>query len=87
MQAAYPNPFRFGAYANVNLAIKNGESGTLTVYNLQGKTVRSATLPAGVHQFRWDGRDNDNQPCGSGIYFIGLKTPSYSSTSKLVLVK
>jgi len=81
---AYPNPFQTGASnsANINVTIKAGESGTVTIYNIKGQAVKAFPLKAGEHTLTWDGMDSS-----SGIYFFKLITPSVHTTKKLVLLK
>ncbi len=87
MRSAYPNPFKFGDNTNIDISIKNGETGTFTVYNLLGQAVKTVALSTGEHHIQWDGRDSGNNSCSSGIYFVNLETPSYTSTTKIVLIK
>jgi flagellar hook assembly protein FlgD len=77
--SAYPNPFRTGIMANINVTIKAGETGTVTIYNLRGQTVKTFPLKAGEHTLSWDGKDSS-----SGIYFYKLITPTVQMTRKLV---
>ncbi len=45
---------------------------TLTVHNLAGQVVAtlsdSEPLPAGVHAWDWDGRDESGRSVASGVY-------------------
>jgi len=81
---AYPNPFRSGVSnsTNINVTIKAGETGTVTIFNIKGQTVKTFPLKAGEHTLTWDGKDSS-----SGIYFYKLITPSIHTTKKLVLLK
>jgi len=82
--SAYPNPFLIGMSnsTNINVTIKAGETGTVTIFNIKGQTVKLFPLKAGEHTLTWDGKN-----CGSGIYFYKLITPSVNTTKKLVLLK
>jgi hypothetical protein len=79
---AYPNPFRAGTTTNLEVSVKAGETGTVTVYNILGQAVKTFKVTEGNHKLTWDGKN-----CGSGIYFYKLSTPSTNSTKKLVIVK
>jgi len=79
---SYPNPFRAGTTTNINVSIKAGETGTVTVYNILGQNVKSFKVNEGIHTLKWDGKG-----CGSGIYFYRLTTPTTNATKKLVIVK
>jgi len=85
MRNAYPNPFR--ASANIEVGIKAGETGSLTIYNVAGQVVKSFQAGEGVHNLSWDGRDSTGKACGSGIYFYQLNTPSFNQTRKMMYLK
>ena len=87
LKNAYPNPFKLGDSATIEVAVKAGESGTLSIYNLNGQLVRSFAVDQGVHNLGWNGRDSRGAVCGSGIYFYTLSTPSCNQTRKLVIIK
>lgn len=82
---AYPNPFR--ASTNISLAVKEGETATVTIYNILGQVVRTYNKTQGSHTINWDGRDARGNACGSGIYFYKLSSPSMNQTKKMVIVK
>ena len=69
-----------GAYATRGTVIKYhlpaGRTGSLkfVIYNVAGEKVRSFNMGnpgAGkVHYFEWDGKNETNQDCASGVYFL-----------------
>jgi hypothetical protein len=86
--AAHPNPFN----PQTTVAFTNPRAGhvELAVYDLQGRHVRtlySGQLAAGDHAELWDGRGDDGQTCGSGVYFARMQAVGASTTAKLTLVK
>jgi len=85
MSNAYPNPFR--GKTSVDIAIKSGESGSFTVYNVLGQVVYSKKLSEGNITLEWNGRDMDGNRCGNGVYFYKLVTPSKSETKKMLIIK
>jgi hypothetical protein len=87
MKAAYPNPFKANGNTNIEVNIKAGESGVVSIYNVIGQLVYSYKVSEGNHKLVWNGRDSQNKPCGSGIYFYKLSTPSLNQAKKLVIVK
>jgi len=87
MKNAYPNPFKAGNSTNIEIAVKAGETGTLTIYNVAGQVVKSVSLTEGNHIINWNGRDNKGAAVGSGIYFYKLSTPSLNQTRKMILMK
>lgn len=87
MKNAYPNPFKTNASTNIEVALKAGETGTVTIYNVLGQVVKTYKVNEGSHTLTWNGRDSKGNACGSGIYFYKLSTPSMNQTKKMVIVK
>jgi len=87
MSNVYPNPFRMGNNATIDVALKAGETGTVTVYNTLGQSVKTFPVTQGTQKLTWNGRDSNGNACGSGIYFYKLSTPSMNQTRKMVIVK
>jgi len=82
MKNAYPNPFYAGSSTNIEVYVKDYETGTVTIYNLKGQVVASfKNLTGGTHTLTWNSKG-----CSSGIYFYKLSTPSTIVTKKMVLV-
>jgi hypothetical protein len=86
---AYPNPFNPSTQIDFALAAESPAS--LVVYDVLGRRVRTllrdAARPAGFYSVRWDGRDSDGRPVGSGVYFYRLSTPSVTQTGKMLLLE
>ncbi|MDD4310161.1 MAG: T9SS type A sorting domain-containing protein [Candidatus Cloacimonetes bacterium] len=87
LKEIYPNPFRAGSFANIGVSVKDGDSATFEVYNLSGQVVKSSVLAPGNHLLFWDGHDRNGLLCSSGIYFVKLRSESFSGTAKLTLIK
>jgi hypothetical protein len=87
MKQAYPNPFKANDSTTIEVAIKGGETGTVTVYNLLGQVVRTFNVSEGTHTINWNGKDSKGAACSSGIYFYKLSTPSINQTQKMVIIK
>lgn len=77
---AYPNPFRAGTSARIDVSVKAGETGMLTIYNIRGQQVKTYKVMQGVNSLIWDAKG-----CGSGIYFYKLSTPTVNVIRKLVI--
>jgi len=82
---AYPNPFR--NQTNIDVTVKEGDTATVTIYNIMGQAVRSYQTSQGTHSLKWDGLDMNSRPCSSGIYLYKLSSPSFNQTKKLMLIK
>ena len=87
MKNAYPNPFKANSSTNIEVSLKAGDTGTLSIYNVQGQLVKIVSLTEGTHMVNWNGRDTRGNACGSGIYFYKLSTQSMNQTKKMVIVK
>lgn len=84
---AYPNPFRAGEGTCLPVSVKEGDSGSLTIYNLKGQAVKTWELTPGSIDLIWDGSDDAGSTCSSGVYFYRLRTDSGSQTKRLVIYK
>ena len=89
----YPNPFNPETWIPYQLS----EPGyvTLTIYDLQGKLVR--TLPLGYRQAGaylnkkeaayWNGRNNQGESVSSGVYFYTIIAKDFVASRKMVLIR
>ncbi|MCK4696010.1 MAG: T9SS type A sorting domain-containing protein, partial [Candidatus Cloacimonetes bacterium] len=72
----YPNPFNPETTISFNVSRKDAKDAKIEIYNLKGqkvKTLMNERLEAGKHTAIWNGRDDNNKPVSSGIYFYKLK--------------
>lgn len=83
---AWPNPFRPSSGTRIEVDLIHGETGKLCIYNISGRLIKRYQLTQGHHQLTWNGRDQDNGLCASGVYLFRLETPSRKLTGKLVLM-
>jgi len=83
----YPNPFRMNSVTCLEVAVKAGESGRVTIYNVIGQTVKTFSVGEGLHKLNWNGTDDQGRNCGSGVYFARLSTPSTTQVKKLLMIK
>ena len=85
----WPNPFN--ATTHIRFFLNHPTSVHVAIFNVQGQRVRTlmdTPLHAGVHQMRWDGRDERGHLVATGPYFARLlikhSPPRYA---KLVLIR
>jgi beta-glucosidase len=79
----YPNPFNAVTYIEFRLPAR--EAVSLHIYNIYGQeleTLVDEELDAGKYRFSWFA---DNYP--SGIYFYRLKTRTFTSLGKMILMR
>ncbi len=87
--SAAPNPFN----PRTRIAASLPEAGrwSLTIFDPRGRRVRSLAatdLPAGRHQWTWDGHDDTGSGVGSGVYTAVLRGPAgRRATVRLTLVR
>ncbi|MDD4223544.1 MAG: T9SS type A sorting domain-containing protein [Candidatus Cloacimonetes bacterium] len=87
LKNAYPNPFKASGSTSIEVSLKAGEAGTLTILNLNGQVVKTFSVSEGTHTINWNGTDANGTACSSGIYFYKLSTPSLNQTRKMVILK
>lgn len=84
----FPNPFN-PSTAIPFIARKEGQV-QLKIYDSMGRQIRTIEMSVsspGRYHFVWDGRSDDGNLCGSGIYLYLLKTESFQQTRKMLLVR
>ena len=88
LQQNYPNPFNPETTINFNLP--STDFASLIVYNIKGEkvaTLAAEALSTGDHNYIWQGKDDNNIPVSSGIYFYQLVTSQQAETRKMILLK
>ena len=84
----YPNPFNEQTMIAYQLA-KAGRI-EISIYNILGQKVRqvySGIQSAGRKQWLWDGRDQNGQPLGSGVYFLQMQGPDLTAQRKMIYLR
>jgi hypothetical protein len=84
----YPNPFNPSTVISYDIA--SDSKVTLTIYDIKGRTV--ATLvdevkKAGSYTYAWKGKDSNDRPVASGVYFYRLKAGDYEQAFRMLLVR
>lgn len=82
--AARPNPFAEGTELTFRLPAEDAVS--VDVFDVNGRLVRalvSHTYPAGEHLLTWDGRNDQGQSVGSGIYLVRMRTSAGEQSQKV----
>ncbi len=84
----YPNPFN--PSTTIQFSLKEKSMVNIDVYNIKGQLIKNLThslFVSGNHQILWNGQDNNNHKVGSGVYFVKMKTNTYSNIRKIILLK
>jgi len=88
LNANYPNPFN--PSTKISFSLPTAEHAELSIYALDGKLVKtlvSENLDSGSHEVTWTGKDANGASVASGAYFYRLRTPSFSETRVMTLIK
>jgi len=84
----YPNPFN--PTTNISYELQQTQPVVLQVYNTKGqlvKTLVNETQTEGVHNVVWNGDDNSGNSVSSGVYFYKMKSSTFESARKMILMK
>lgn len=83
-----PNPFN--PSTNIRYYISSDYQVNIDIYNVKGQRVNTLVegfKAAGDHTTVFNGRDFNNRPLASGIYFATLKHGGLTVTRKMILMK
>ena len=86
----YPNPFN--PSTDIRFTVDRAQPVSLVIYNSLGEKVhqllyRQSFSPGPVHEVTWNGRDENNSPVASGMYYYELKGEQNRKISKMLLLK
>ena len=84
----YPNPFN--PETTISFSVTQTSSFvTINVFNIKGQKIKQLeiiNLELGINEVIWDGKNNNNQPVASGIYFYQLNIDEKVIASKKCLL-
>ncbi|MBD3366841.1 MAG: hypothetical protein GF405_01550, partial [Candidatus Eisenbacteria bacterium] len=83
-----PNPFN--PVTTIGYHVPNEAPVSVRVYDVSGRLVRTlvdGVVEPGRHQAVWDGRSDNGEAVGSGVYFCVMETPDYRGSAKMTLLK
>lgn len=84
----YPNPFNPGT--TITFYVPEIEQVNITIYDIRGQKVRELVnekIGYGKHRAEWNGRNDQNELVGSGIYFYKMTAGKKSFIKKMLLLK
>lgn len=86
---AFPNPFQ--VESTIKFSIPRPVQTSLNIYNIAGQRVAtlmdSELLNPGIHEVRWDGRNDNGHDAASGVYFYRLQADDFNDVKKMILMK
>ena len=83
-----PNPF--AAATRFEVTLEHAGPVEVAIFDLGGRklyTVHRGDLPAGTHEFAWDGRLADGSRASDGVYFYRVDAGDETLARKLVLLR
>ena len=84
----YPNPFN--PTTQISFDIPSSEVVALRIFNLLGQdvnTVFNKSMNPGRYTVEWNGQDMLNNEVSSGVYFYELRSKSFVSRRKMLLIR
>ena len=83
LSPAYPNPFN--PTTNINFSVPNYDRVDIYIYDMTGRLVTTLSnhyYNPGNHLIKWNANSY-----ASGVYFIKMKSSSFTDTQKIMLLK
>ena len=84
----YPNPFN--PFTIIRFDLPEPAYIKLQVFNLKGQLVKTLVkedMNAGEQNVCWYGKNENNKPVSSGVYFYEIEAGKFSQTRKMILLK
>jgi len=87
-----PNPFNSGTSIKFDIPDNrfNQNHITIQVFDVSGKKVTElfhGLLNPGRYQIKWNGKNDADMDMASGLYILSLRSISYSSSKKMILLR
>ncbi|MCK4311888.1 MAG: right-handed parallel beta-helix repeat-containing protein [Candidatus Cloacimonetes bacterium] len=82
----YPNPFNPKTTISFNLTSEDTESTEIIIYNIKGQKIKQYSLFNNQSSIIWNGKDENNKPVSSGVYFYKLKVNNKNIAIKKCLL-
>ncbi len=84
---AYPNPF--SVQTQIEFVLPRDADVSLKIYDSNGRRVliHERTYPAGKNTFMWDGRGNDGQLLGNGLYFFEIEAADQVFRNRMMILR
>jgi hypothetical protein len=85
----YPNPFNPSTW--IQFYSPSPSNAEVVIYNALGQKIKTLCFSQGAHQGlngrEWKGTDEWGKRVPSGVYFYQLRTPTFSDTKRMILIK
>ncbi len=88
----YPNPFN--PTTTIRFAVPSADAPSqhvqLTIFDVRGAKVSvllDDNMEAGIHEIRWNGRNDRGASAASGVYFLQMRTGNFLQTQRMILIR
>ncbi|HEX9974239.1 MAG TPA: FlgD immunoglobulin-like domain containing protein, partial [bacterium] len=84
----YPNPFN--STTQIRFQLPSSQKVSLKILNVMGREVRNLVneqRPSGSYEILWDGKDNQGNEAGTGIYLCVFQAGQYIESRKVLVIK
>lgn len=71
---SYPNPFNAGTVIKLHGSDQGSRPSDIGIFDISGRLIKTLYIETlnGYGEVYWDGTDNNNSGCASGIYFLKI---------------
>jgi len=87
-KSPYPNPFN--PTTTIHYEIPETIYVKLVIYDILGRKIavlQNGMMNAGVHEAKWDGRNNNGDLTGSGVYVYQLIAGEHKAQGKMLFLR
>jgi hypothetical protein len=84
----YPNPFN--PSTKIEYYVPESSKISIDIFNVKGQKVNglcSGFRDKGIHQINWNGKDDNGNNLGSGVYFASFNINGRQITKKMIMLK
>ena len=84
----YPNPFN--PSTTIPFTISSPGLAAVTIYDVNGRQIKqivNENFKPGFYSRVWDGKNSNGIPVSRGVYYYGLRTKTFNSFKKMILIK
>ncbi|MBN2828787.1 MAG: T9SS type A sorting domain-containing protein [Candidatus Cloacimonetes bacterium] len=88
LNGSYPNPFN--PITNISYSLAEQGKVKISIYNIRGQVVRTLVnevQPSGNHTIQWNGKDNNNIDCATGLYMYRFQANGVDTIRKALMLK
>jgi len=84
----HPNPFK--NTAEISYQVSQPGNVKIAIFNIFGQRIRTLVNrhhKVGFYSVYWDGKTENAEACGSGVYFCRMESGEYTAVKKMLLVR